>query len=187
MYYRFVGPYGSQPNERDATDFSEEVHDFFAEARAGVHQDEKQKARLHALLQLDMWYRQLACVAIADSLNPREEQTDPPLVEEFRVALLEFPDVTPEMLTPRVLPEKMMQMFRDNKATLQDLIRDPAPLRPRDEFLFRVHETIYDSIDGKSLSIPCWRTSETNVPSSTISRTSAQTRREARECVGCKS
>ena len=149
MYYRFVGPYGSQLHERDATDFSEEVHDFFAEARAGVPQDEKQKARLHALLRLDTWYRQLACVAIADPLVPPGEQNNSALIEEFRTALLEFPDVTPQMLTPRVFSEETMQTMRSTNATLQELIRNPPPPRPTDEFMFRAMEIVLDSFDGK--------------------------------------
>jgi len=125
MDERFALPYGPSHNMRDAIVFSNELHEFFAEARAGVPPDRAQTARLHALLRKDEWYRQLACVALNDPLQLLGEHSGSSLIEEFRATLSEFPDVTPQMITPRDPPysEGIMQELRTMDSQLQDLIR----------------------------------------------------------------
>jgi len=146
--YRFIGPYGTQPNMKDSSDFSAELREFFSEACAGTPPSATRKARLHLLLRKDTWYRQTACMTLVDPLIVPENQNDTPLIEEFRTTLAKFPDVTPQMLTRRSYDEKAMQYIRGINYGIEILFGSPAPVNPTDEFLFRICETVMDSSDG---------------------------------------
>lgn len=107
---RFLPPYGTKANEKDANDFLIELREFFEEAETNTP-DATRKARLHDRLRERSWFRQFACTAVADFRLPPGKHSDSPLIEEFRATLREFEDVMPWSRTQREPSSQEMRFY----------------------------------------------------------------------------